>query len=193
MSTRTTSRPTVETRANPGLRPPRRARRKEHRSYTRAVAAATQLESLLGWLAQGRAGEMAYLEARAADGLPKRASLASVAPWARSVVVCALNYNPRAPYSTGSRDPTRGWISRYAISGRDYHDAVMARLEKVEAAIQQAHPGARTRRYVDTGPILERVFAKYAGIGWMGKNTCILNDRLGSWLFLGVILTSLPL
>ena len=145
------------------------------------------------WIAQGRAGEMAYLEARDADGHLKRASLARVAPWARSVVVCALNYNSAAPYSTESSDPSRGWISRYAFSGSDYHDAVLSRLEKVEAAIQLASPEAQTRRYVDTGPVVERVFAKYAGIGWMGKNTCILNERLGSWLFLGVILTSLPL
>jgi len=152
-----------------------------------------ELDFFPGWLAQGRAGEMAYLETRAADGQPKRASLARVAPWARSVVVCALNYNTATPYSTESNDGSRGRISRYAFSGGDYHDAVMLRLEKVEAAIQQAHTAAQTRRYVDTGPIVERVFAKYAGIGWIGKNTCILNERMGSWLFLGVILTSLEL
>ncbi len=152
-----------------------------------------ELDFFPEWLAQGRAGEMAYLEARAADGRLKRASLASAAPWARSVVVCALNYNTAAPYSTESTDRARGWISRYAFSGRDYHDAVMSRLKQVEAALQQAHPEAQTRRYVDTGPLLERVYAKYAGIGWIGKNTCILNERLGSWLFLGVILTSLEL
>lgn len=152
-----------------------------------------ELDFFPQWLAQGRAGEMAYLEARAPDGRLKRASLASVAPWARSVVVCALNYNTAAPYSTESTDRSRGWISRYAFSGRDYHDAVMSRLEQVEATVQQAHPEVQTRRYVDTGPIVERVFAKYAGIGWIAKNTCILNERLGSWLFLGVILTSLEL
>jgi len=157
------------------------------------AAGLPELDFFPQWLAQGRAGEMAYLEARDSDGRPKRASLATVAPWARSVVVCALNYNTAGPYSTGSTNRSRGWISRYAFSGGDYHDAVMSRLEKVEAAIRQAHPQAQTRRYVDTGPILERVFAKYAGIGWIGKNTCILNERLGSWLFLGVILTSLEL
>ena len=158
------------------------------------AAGLPELDFFPEWLAQGHAGEMAYLEARAPDGRLKRASLSSVAPWARSVVVCALNYNTRAPYSTEPSDPAgRGWISRYAFSGRDYHDAVMSRLQKVEAALQQVHPQAQTRCYVDTGPVLERVFAKYAGIGWIGKNTCILNQRLGSWFFLGVILTSLEL
>ncbi len=97
-----------------------------------------------------------------------------------------------------STTPTRGWISRYAWSREDYHDAVLRRLKQVEAALRQALPADRqpaltTRSYVDTGPIVERVFAKYAGVGWIGKNTCIINQKKGSWLFLGVILTSLEL
>ena len=151
-----------------------------------------ELEFFPRWIAQGRAGEMAYLEARDPDGHLKRASLARVAPWARSVVVCAMNYNTWTPYSTESSDPAeRGWISRYAFSGRDYHDAILSRLRQVETRLREsAGDDIQTRCYVDTGPVIERVFAKYAGIGWMGKNTCILNERLGSWLFLGVILTS---
>jgi epoxyqueuosine reductase len=105
-------------------------------------------------------------------------------------------------------DTDRGWISRYAWSREDYHDAVLDRLKQVEAALHQfvlqqtvlqqrlfAEPqgSLTTRSYVDTGPIVERVFAKYAGVGWMGKNTCIINQKKGSWLFLGVILTSLEL
>jgi epoxyqueuosine reductase len=159
------------------------------------VEDAAELEYFPRWIADGHAGEMKYLEARDEQGRLKRASLAHAAPWARSVVVCSLNYNTAQPYSTQLTATTRGWISRYAWSRQDYHDVVMARLRRVEAAVRAACAGDNviTRCYVDTGPIVERVVAKYAGIGWIGKNTCILNQKLGSWLFLGVILTSLDL
>jgi epoxyqueuosine reductase len=159
-----------------------------------------ELEYFPRWIAEGRAGEMKYLEARDEQGRLKRASLAHAVPWARSVVVCAINYNTAQPYSTQvAEDPTtaqgRGWISRYAWGEQDYHDSVMPRLRQVEAALRNAFgtDGLVTRCYVDTGPIVERVVAKYAGIGWIGKNTCIINQKMGSWLFLGVILTSLDL
>lgn len=159
------------------------------------------------WVAAGRAGEMRYMEARDEAGSLKRASLRSEVPWARSVVVCAINYNTAEAYSTEVRDPERGWISRYAWSREDYHEAVMRRLRVVEGKLLTGcrergqdvsvtgggMPALQTRCYVDTGPIVERVYAKYAGVGWIGKNTCILNQKLGSWLFLGVILTSLDL
>ena len=156
---------------------------------------AAELEYFPRWIAAGHAGEMKYMEARDEQGRFKRASLGNAAPWARSVVVCALNYNSSQPYSTQVQDPTRGWISRYAWSRQDYHDVVMLRLRRVEAAVRSAcgRDDLITRCYVDTGPIVERVVAKYAGVGWIGKNTCILNQKLGSWLFLGVILTSLEL
>ncbi len=147
------------------------------------------------WIADGRAGEMKYLEARNEAGELKRASLANAGPWARSVVVCALNYNTDQPYSTHAGAPTQGWISRYAWSQRDYHDVVLEKLRRLEARLielcsDREIPAPRTWCYVDTGPVIERVFAKYAGIGWIGKNTCVLNEQLGSWLFLGVLLTS---
>ncbi len=158
---------------------------------------ARELEYFPEWIAAGRAGEMKYLESRDDQGALKRGSLARVAPWARSVVVCAINYNTAHPYSTHVQDANRGWISRYAWSREDYHDAVLSRLKQVEAKIHEAacgpEPALVTRSYVDTGPIVERVFAKYAGVGWIGKNTCIINQQIGSWLFLGVILTSLEL
>lgn len=157
------------------------------------AADARELEHFPRWIAAGRAGEMKYMEARDEQGELKRASLAHVAPWARSVVVCAINYNTAHPYSTEVNDPEHGWISRYAWSREDYHDAVLRRLKQVEAALQVAVEGVATRSYVDTGPIVERVFAKYAGVGWVGKNTCIINQQKGSWLFLGVILTSVEL
>jgi len=167
-----------------------------------AVRDFEELEAFPVWIADGRNGEMKYMEARDEAGKLKRAALARIAPWARSVIVCAINYNTPQPYSTQSNDPTRGWISRYAWTREDYHEAVMRRLRKLEAALHELlNPAGnrqptsgeplRTRVYVDTGPLIERVFAKYAGVGWIGKNTCIINQKLGSWLFLGVILTSL--
>ncbi len=150
------------------------------------------------WIAERRAGEMKYLEARNEADELKRASLANAVPWARSVVACALNYNTDQPYSTHAGSSTQGWISRYGWSQRDYHDVLLERLRALEKRFlelcaQQKIPAPRTWCYVDTGPVIERIFAKYAGIGWIGKNTCVLNEQLGSWLFLGVMLTSLQL
>ena len=150
-----------------------------------------ELEHFPVWVAAGHAGEMKYLEARDEFGTLKRSSLQTVAPWARSVIVCAINYNTAQPYSTQFEDPERGWISRYAWGREDYHESVMRRLEAVESKLPELVPEIQSRRYVDTGPLVERVYAKYAGVGWVGKNTCILNQKMGSWLFLGVILTSL--
>ncbi len=159
------------------------------------VRDSAELKYFPQWIADGRAGEMKYLEARDEQGRLKRASLAHVAPWARSVIVCAINYNTAQPYSTEVDDSGKGWISRYAWSREDYHQAVMRRLQSVETVLRRAADGDEIvmRCYVDAGPIVERVFAKYAGVGWIGKNTCILNQKKGSWLFLGVILTSLEL
>jgi epoxyqueuosine reductase len=158
-----------------------------------------ELEYFPRWIAEGHAGEMKYLEARDEQGRLKRASLSHAVPWARSVVVCAINYNAAQPYSTEASDDStlqgRGWISRYAWGQQDYHESVMPRLRQVETSLRNAYRAGDliTRCYVDTGPVVERVVAKYAGIGWIGKNTCLINQKKGSWLFLGVILTSLDL
>ncbi len=164
------------------------------------------------WIDAGHAGEMKYLEARDDAGRLKRSSLRVAAPWVRSVIVCAINYNTAQHYSTQANNPTRGWISRYAWGREDYHDVVLKKLRVIEKQLTDAlhahaqseslgsqsveplrEDSVRTWCYVDTGPIVERVYAKYAGVGWIGKNTCVLNQKLGSWLFLGVILTSLEL
>src|SRR5437868_12463071 len=156
-----------------------------------------ELGAFIEWVDAGRAGEMKYLESRTEAGELRRASATNAAPWVRSIVVCALNYSADKPYSVEASDPKRGWISRYAWGTKDYHDALLPRLRQVEAAIQQSAADrglpVETRSYVDTGPILERVYARHAGIGWIGKNTCIIHQKMGSWLFLGVILTSLEL
>jgi epoxyqueuosine reductase len=154
-----------------------------------------ELQLFPAWIADGKHGEMKYMEARDEAGNLKRASLARVAPWARSVIVCAINYNTAHPYSTQTVDASRGWISRYAWAREDYHDAVLRRLKQIEnelrGLLDATGDSLQLRSYVDTGPLIERLYAKYAGVGWIGKNTCVINQQLGSWLFLGVILTSL--
>ena len=154
-----------------------------------------ELAKFPAWIEAGHAGEMKYLESRAESGqLRRAATLNAILPWARSVIVCALNYNTAHPYSTQVNDLGRGWISRYAWSREDYHDSILRRLREVETGLKQATgQEIGTRCYVDTGPIVERVYAKYAGVGWLGKNTCLINQKIGSWLFLGVIITSLEL
>ena len=157
-----------------------------------------ELRRLPEWLDRGYAGEMLYLH----DA--RRTSAQDVLPGTRSVIVCALNYNAALPYSTaadaiaasaggdGAGGP-RGWISRYAW-GDDYHHVMKRKLEELVAWMRAEFGGAfQARAYVDTGPVLERVAAKHAGLGWQAKNTCLINQRLGSWLFLGVILTDLEL
>jgi epoxyqueuosine reductase len=153
------------------------------------------------FVAAGHAGEMDYLKRTDEAGNYLRGDLRRTIPWARSVVVCAVNYNADAPLSTAPADPKAGWIARYAWSGRketgagaDYHDVLLPQLRAVEAQLKQRFGDrCQTKCYVDTGPIVERGFAAQAGIGWIGKNTCVLNQKQGSWLLLGVIVTSLEL
>jgi epoxyqueuosine reductase len=151
------------------------------------------------WIARGHAGEMEYLKRRDQDGNLLRSSLRVPIPWARSVIVCAANYNADAPKSTDHASPESAWIARYAWTGygsgkpSDYHDVLLARLKNLDHTLQQRLGPFQSRCYVDTGPLVERVYARYAGIGWIGKNTCLLDQKLGSWLFLGVIITALDL
>ena len=137
------------------------------------------------WLDRGYAGEMHYLERQRAARLDPQ----SVLPGAKSVIVCAINYHTDHPLT--SFDKLRAWVSQYAW-GRDYHETLQEKL-RVLARWIEAYGTANTRAYVDTGPLTERVFAKYAGVGWFGKNTCIINQGVGSWLFLGCVLTDLEL
>ena len=182
------------TNANPAARTIELARAMGFDLYGIAPAVEfPELAHLEEWLERGHAGEMRYLHDE------RRRSPAQAMQGARSVIVCALNYNTALPASTEARElpeantGPRGWISRYAW-GDDYHHVLG---EKLEALIEHLHgefPGQfEARAYVDTGPIVERVAAKYAGLGWLAKNTCLINEDLGSWLFLGVIVTTLDL
>ena len=132
---------------------------------------------------------MAYLARSAA----RRSDVRQVVPTARSVVVVAVVYNTDRPYSTESKDPGTAHIARYAW-GDDYHEVIGSRLEALVAWMRERSAESfDARAYVDTGPVLERVYARHAGIGWIGKNTCVINPTLGSWIFLGEVICSLEL
>ena len=159
------------------------------------------------WIDQDLAGSMEYLKRRDDAGQLVRSSVRVAFPWARSVIVCAANYNSAAPRSIDPAPPTAGWIARYAITEQpntdqpssghrpsrpsDYHKILLRRLESLRDQLASRLGAFESRCFVDTGPLVERVYARYAGLGWIGKNTCLLNQQLGSWLFLGVIVTSL--
>ena len=141
------------------------------------------------WLARGFAGEMQYLQRSAG----KRRDVRAVLPSARSVIVLGTIYNVERPYSNERHDPVSAAIARYAW-GDDYHVVIQRRMDALLEWLRgTSGPGFEGRAYVDTGPVQERVYARHAGIGWIGKNTCVINEELGSWIFLSEILTNLPL
>ena len=151
-----------------------------------------ELAFLREWLERGYAGSMEWM-ARSAD---RRADVRNVVPGARSVIVTGTLYNTDRPYSS-DLPPGVARISRYAW-GDDYHDVVKRRLDTLLRWIRASlAPGEAERfaacGYVDTGPVQERIYAQYAGLGWIGKNTCLINPEIGSWLFLSEIITTLAL
>ena len=145
-----------------------------------------QAGRLRDWLARGYAGEMSYIGRR----VEERVDPGRVLEGARSVIALGFVYDP------GERPqlaPGRGEISRYA-GGDDYHEVLIDRVRALEAGLEVlAGQAVRTRGYVDTGPVQERNLAALAGIGWIGKNACLIHPRLGSYLFLAAVLTDLPL
>lgn len=141
------------------------------------------------WLSMGHAGEMQYLARR----VERREDVRNILPGAKSVITCGLNYNTDSPYSTACRDSRKGWIARYAW-GDDYHGVMDEKLSSLSDFIRMETRGsAEIMRYSDTGPVLERAHAKYGGAGWIGKNTCLINQETGSWIFLGELITDLEL
>jgi epoxyqueuosine reductase len=143
---------------------------------------------LAGWLAEGRAGDMAYLARRTAERLDPRCAF----PWARSVVSLAHPYRPPPPPPVDWRATLRGRIAAYA-AGDDYHERVVALLARLTAHLEGLFPRARFRPSVDTGAVLEREWAARAGIGWVGRNTLVLDRDAGSYFFLAELFTDLEL
>jgi epoxyqueuosine reductase len=148
-----------------------------------------ELMFLREWLDRGYAGEMQYME-RSAE---RRADVRAVLPSARSVICLGTVYNSDRPASI-MRTPGEARIARYAW-GDDYHEVIGRRMEALVDWMREESGDAAfdARPYVDTGPVQERVYARYAGLGWIGKNTCLINGRVGSWIFLSEIIGSLPL
>ena len=148
-----------------------------------------ELAFLREWLDRGYAGTMGYMPRSA----HRRADVRNVVPGARSVIVTGTLYNTAPPYTPDDTPADRARIARYAW-GDDYHDVLQARLNQLLDWMKTASSDAfDARAYVDTGPIQERVYAQYAGLGWIGKNTCLINGDIGSWLFLAEIVCTLPL
>jgi epoxyqueuosine reductase len=147
-----------------------------------------ELTFLSEWLRRGYAGTMTWMHRTA----KRRADVRHVVSDARSVIVTGTLYNTDRPYA-GEVAGDRAKISRYAW-GDDYHDVIGRRIEALLAWMRETSPEPfEARAYVDTGPVQERVYAQYAGLGWIGKNTCLINPELGSWLFLGEIICTLAL
>jgi epoxyqueuosine reductase len=154
------------------------------------------------WVQAGRAGTMSYLERTDADGQFLRERMRTPFPWARSAVVCFASYHTDQPRSTDPAPAGSGWMARYAWSSRidpqrgrqpsDYHKVLLKRLRLLEARVRQSScEEVEIRGFVDTGPVMERSLAVAAGLGWMGKNTCLIHPKLGSYGFLAVLLTSI--
>jgi epoxyqueuosine reductase len=139
----------------------------------------------LEWLAEGAHGTMAWMEKHPGRRLDPR----EVLPGCRSVISVALNYLPAAS-APPVRSGARGKIARYA-HGDDYHGLMESRLRDLASEVEAL--GGEQRFYVDTGPVLERDWASAAGLGWNGKSTVQIHRRLGTWFFLGEILTTLAI
>ncbi|HKW99103.1 MAG TPA: tRNA epoxyqueuosine(34) reductase QueG [Bryobacteraceae bacterium] len=142
------------------------------------------------WVERGYAGEMRYLTDRRAD---VRDDPRNLLPSARSIICVGKLYNGPEPYSNRLPPDDLAWISRYAW-GEDYHDVLRCGLERMAAKLRE-HAGEdfEWKICVDTAPLLERAYARRAGLGWIGKNTCLIHEGMGSWFFLGELLVSLPL
>lgn len=143
-------------------------------------------EDLKKWLDKGHAGEMKYIENR----LPAYGDPHQVLEGARSIIVLASNYPSN---HSPDLENFEGRVSRYAWSETDYHDVLREKLKLLGDYIHELQPDCRTRGVVDSAPVLERDFAKQAGLGWFGKNTMLINKKEGSWFFISAILTDLEL
>ena len=148
-----------------------------------------ELPFLAQWIARGYAGSLRFLTRSAG----RRSDVRRVVASAKTVIVTATVYNTDRPYSTQSSDPSRAHVARYAW-GEDYHTVLGARMEALLSWMREASGVPfEGRAHVDTGPIQERVYARHAGLGWIGKNCCVINPETGSWMFLAAIICSLPL
>jgi epoxyqueuosine reductase len=147
-------------------------------------------ERLLRWLEQGRHGQMQYMDRYGAS----RARPADIVPGTLRLISARMDYLPQGMSEAEGvlANPQLGYVSRYAL-GRDYHKVLRTRLARLAERIQAEISATQFRVFVDSGPVMEKAFARNAGLGWIGKHTNLINRRAGSWFFLGEILTNLPL
>lgn len=151
--------------------------------FSPAKIEAKYFNAFKDWISQGHHADMSYMEK-----IQARADMTKILPGAKSVVVLATNYYyPQKSLTRGA-----GRIARYAY-GRDYHKVIGKRLKKLGKFINELAPAILTKSYVDTGPILERALAEQAGLGRIGKNSCLITKEFGSWVFLSEIITNLDL
>ena len=152
------------------------------------ISQATKLndnEYLQAWIDKDYQGEMTYME-----DVQKRSDVRKINKSFKSVITCGINYNSIDNDNTSKsvNETTKGWISRYA-TGDDYHKLLEKKLKRITFEIKNLFPfKIEAKYYVDTGPILERAYASNSGVGWIGKNSCLINKDIGSWIFLSEIL-----
>jgi len=151
--------------------------------FTSASAGKLSVSFYEKWLKEGKNADMQYLEK-----ISPRKNLKEILQNAKTVIALGMNYyHEQKPLKE-----KHGRVARYAY-GRDYHKIISKKLKQLEAFIKTLDPNAETKSYVDTGPVLERSFAEQAGIGVVGKNSCLITKEFGSWIFLAEIITNLKL
>ena len=150
---------------------------------------AAEMDLYREWVDRGFAGEMRYLSDRRAE---VRSDPRNLLPSVRSIICVGKLYNTPWPYSTRYTDPELAWISRYAW-GADYHDILRAGLERLRGRLTERAGEFESKICVDTAPLLERSYARQAGLGWIGRNTCLIREGAGSWFFLGELLVALEI
>jgi epoxyqueuosine reductase len=141
------------------------------------------------WLSKEYDASMAYLGRRRDE----RADPQLILPGAKTLICCGINYHQKIPDSRQAEKKGHGWVAQYAL-GDDYHEIVLEKLKTLERFIRtNIDADAQMKSYVDTGPLLERSYAHRAGLGWIGKNTMLIDRQMGSFFFLGEIMTNLDL
>lgn len=150
--------------------------------FAKAEELKEESRQLEEWLKFGYQSGMKYMEQNTA----KRKDVRNILPGAKSVISLALNYYTNVEYSN---DKSKGKVSRYAW-GTDYHLIIWKKLEELENTLREIDPDFESLSYVDTGPVMDKVWAKKAGLGWMGKHTNLINKEIGSWIFLATIITN---
>ncbi len=141
-----------------------------------------ETERLKNWLSQNFHGGMKYME----KNIDKRRDIKKIFPEAESVIALGVNYYYDSQYTNR---PNKGKVSKYAW-GKDYHYLMWEMLDKLETELKKFEPDFQAKSYVDTGPVFDSVWAYRAGLGWIGKNTTIINPEFGSWFFIGVMITN---